>query len=325
MTAPLRGTCKKIELAFAPQAPWLGTETNNACAGAVNKAGSWGRLPLKLAAARADVPDVIQIDGAGAGGVLINLEPRSHSDGSVQAISIAPDSPLDAVWLYFGAGDRHLIAPGSPFVGDLGGHETALIVPQRSLPDLAGLIVTGGSVDDTRTQYYADFQTNPAVIGRSGGAVTSASFIARLNLYRGNARPFGLGRAPLAAQVAWSTDPANGVSVLGDEPVIYACTAGRRCVDFLAMIGTQVAGTCTVYVDGVDADISGAVNSFISPGVNAQVTPLVVATAISTVAPFAWRYEGTPFTAMRMRIAMVSGTAKAIGVSQINAWDQRSQ
>lgn len=195
-------------------------------------AGIPGGTLLKGAAQLGDdPPDVNSLDETG---VLVKLPHARPAWGNVQAIAIAPDSPIECVDLYIngeGGSSVHRISPSRPFIGTLNESDQLRVVPIRELPYLGW--VEGQNTDEaTAHSVFWDMTIAPDESLANGSAppsdVPSVMIPVRLNIYRGNV-PAGIAgaRAPYHASLAFNTGGGGGAPTMG-KPRMFVVTDGRR-------------------------------------------------------------------------------------------------
>lgn len=272
------------------------------------------------------------LDGTSTG---VNVPQKFGSEGPVRAIAIAADSPIESVDITIagegGSGNRVRIAPGSPWIGELGEHDRIHVVPVRSIPLLGARydnVLNGAGASMQLAQWKAETvawdctidQVTPANLAPK--VLASPLIPVRLEVFRGDTS--GLGskrvRAPYAADVLWKIiDRGDGAP---SSPCLIVITDGRRRVRCIA--GQKNGGAASMAVDGIDS-----YKALESTGALTQVgtldlpsfDPLMPATALdaSDRVPkiFDWS-GGNPYFAHRV---VITGAIGDSGYLRVQTWD----
>jgi hypothetical protein len=223
--------------------------------------GAWAGLPTEFLNGGADV-----IGGASAAAMNtphqtqygVSVPKQVAGAGPVDAISIAPDSPIGDCNLHIGNGQTFRIGVGAPFIGRIDDFKDVRISPARGIP---GLYRTQAAIPTT-AQYRTyvrvwecpeleiDDLHNYDGLG-AGRNVCIPKLPLKLHFYRGEAaRAVGsqLRRSIYAAEVLWRSD--GGAM----PPTLFVITDGRRRVRVRASRQTLGEGgqAAQVSIWGVD-------------------------------------------------------------------------
>jgi hypothetical protein len=229
--------------------------------------------------------------------------------GSIQAISIAPDSMIQSCDLFLGGreGDRHRISPGCPYWGSIDQDQFGIVTP---IGPIIGFTDTGPSGYRTSHVWDSGETGNPVNGFRTLGSPL------RLNIYRGDSRPVEhLQRAPMSANFAFDCLASNGVSQAGDNPQLAVCVDGRQRIDISVQVAGIFSGIPVVTVIGYDPILAsaaggGPVQLGVAQTVLASAQPFVSGQYIKS-------YQGNPFQYLSVQV----GGGTYVGGMRINAWD----
>jgi hypothetical protein len=324
-----------------------------------------GAAAAKWASAYAGVPGRLLLDGAARipaplsedaspptvngldeTGRVVNF-PLNRGQGSIQCITIAPDSPIECVDLYFNGQSGqsvHRLSSWSPWFGKLDNDVQIRVVPVRSVPYLGHQIAADTDAIVTSTVHWDMTVTKDLgiVSGSSIADAPSVQVPVRLNVYRGCMPPVTGKRAPYNASMVWDTgnvldgaDLPTGVAQI-QSAGMYVITDGRRRVRVVAgqynsgAIGA-VRPTMAVYgVEGYKSTVGSPFDVDITADRRVDAynrTPLLAATEIPEGAglaetPLVFDYVGNPFFAFLVLITYDDETyVDCKGYANVHCWD----
>lgn len=315
------------------------TDPNGAWAGMPSDLYSRGAQSIGLASVHNERDETAQV---------VNT-PHSVTRGSIRAIAIAPDSPIEAVDIKIeGQNLAHRVAVGAPFIGDIPENSYIYVTPVRSLPLLYRM---PGSVP-TFVQYrdwvmpweMTAVEKIPA--GTFGLAIDAAAPqpLAKLNLYRGDLAHLAAiaKRAPYTAEMDWKLAVYTaGAPDLLYQPTLFMIVDGRRRFRVVANRQSIANGgaPASLKVWGVE---SYKTTSGMNPAISSRLVDaptfdeLLAATAIpdDENTPLVFDYtpqSGNPYFAVCARIIANDfvldankgpTSTNALGHLRIEAWDE---
>jgi hypothetical protein len=310
-----------------------GTEENSAFAGFPDPAlarnvaiipplpGSWANAPITRPF-DPNVPEATFPKTAQSFQVPV----RHGGEGPVTAITIAPDSPIEALDLYLDGGRvPHRIAPGAPFIGTIDDQLHMRVAPVRDLPSLSSFY------EITDSANYPDEICAWEIARNSVNGQTVALYPARINLIRGSVNPSSQQRrAPYTANVVWEIKDRGGA--VPTIPTLQVCTDGRRRVRVIATMWNRPGAAASLEVYGVEGVSAMTRNN---SGLNAgtldlpafdqllAATPLVIDLVRDKMIPtiFDWPGGGVGNPYFRFDAHITGGVIGTRGELTVHAWD----
>jgi len=263
--------------------------------------------------------------GAEVCGVPLQIPRRAHTnDGPVTAISIAGDSAIESVDLYFAGKSEHAfrVAPGCPFVGEVEDNTQVLVVPNRPMPQICRrdqIVAPTSPADDTETCFWD-------MPGAFQNGIPIGQVPCRLILHRGidgaDAAAAITQRARYTATAAWQVRDRGGA--VPTVPTLVMVVDGRRRirVEASAWNGNAPGASLQVYgAVGHTSMIANLLSSQIDvPAWDELLAPVVLDAGVQSesIAQI-FDYQGNPYYMVEARI--VGGAIGDTGSVTIHAWD----